>query len=85
MKRTLLLCILMISSNAMAETDRQTDLPPGDAVARWLKTDPTVQEAGFGQSIAGHEAGMLRASPNEWTLRATGQRREYETGTRSRE
>lgn len=85
MKRWLLSCIFTVSANAMGQVDRQADLPPSDAVARWLRTDPSVQEAGFGQSMAGHEAGMLRASPNEWTLRATGQRREYEAGTRSRE
>jgi outer membrane protein TolC len=85
MKRGLLLCILTVNANVMAATNRQTDLPPSDAVARWLNTDPSVQEAGFGQSVADHEAGMLRASPNEWTLRATGQRREYEAGARSSE
>ena len=60
------------------------DSPLGnaDAVARWLNTDPSVQEAGFGQSVADHEAGMLRASPNEWTLRATGQRRSLRLGLR---
>jgi outer membrane protein TolC len=85
MKRWLLSCVLMASANAMAEADHAADLPSREAVARWLATDPSVQEAGFGQSMADHEAGMLRASPNEWTLRATGQRREYEEGTRSRE
>lgn len=85
MKRWCLACILAVTMNAMAEAESPSDLPPRDTVARWLATDPTVQEAGFGQSVAGHEAGMLRASPNEWTLLATGQRREYESGTRSRE
>ncbi|HOZ25747.1 TolC family protein [Dokdonella sp.] len=85
MKRWPLLCVLAVSASAMAAADNPSDLPPSDTVARWLGTDPSVQEAGFGQSVASREAGMLRASPNEWTLRATGQRREYEAGTRSRE
>ena len=78
--------LCMVATMAQADTMASPpDLPPRDVVARWLTTDPVVREADIGRSAAAHEAGMLRASPNEWTLTATGQRRSYDTDERSKE
>lgn len=84
MSRAFLLGLLVASSAAATAAD-PSDLPSRDAVARWLAADPTAREADIGRTTASHEAGMLRASPNEWTVTATGQRRHYDLGQTSRE
>ncbi len=80
-----LLLGLFVASSAAASQALPPDLPSRDAVSRWLVADPAAREADIGRSAANHEAGMLRASPNEWTVKATGQRRQYEAGGTSRE
>jgi len=85
MKYGFLLALLVASSAVAASETAAPDLPSRDVVAKWLEADPAAREADFGRSAADHEAGMLRASPNEWTVKATGQRRQYETGGTSRE
>jgi outer membrane protein TolC len=76
---------LLVASTTVASEASPPDLPSRDAVANWLAADPAAREAEIGRSTASHEAGMLRASPNEWTVKATGQRREYDMGGTSRE
>ncbi|MGH8171977.1 MAG: TolC family protein [Rhodanobacteraceae bacterium] len=68
-----------------AESEQYADLPARETVAAWLSSDAIVREAEGGRTVAGHEAGMLRASPNEWTVTATGQRRHFESGGTSHE
>ncbi|MEO7323570.1 MAG: TolC family protein [Dokdonella sp.] len=85
MKRWIAYSFLMACTAAMADEFLAPDLPPRDVVRSWLLQDPVVREAQSGVSAAGHDAGMLRASPNEWTVNATGQRRTYGGNTPSRE
>jgi outer membrane protein TolC len=84
MTRAYFLSLLFASSAAASEVPAP-DLPSRDSVAKWLAADPAYREADIGRSTADHEAGMLRASPNEWTFKATGQRRQYDMGGTSRE
>jgi len=83
--RTGLLLGLFVASSAAASQAAPPDLPSRDAVSKWLVADPAAREADIGRSTANHEAGMLRVSPNEWTVKATGQRRQYDIGPSSRE
>jgi len=85
MTRCLFLLLFCVGVARSAEHVVAVDLPSHDAVARWLASDPAVREADSGRAAAGHEAGMLRASPNEWTVTATGQRRHFESGGTSNE
>ncbi|MHB1272532.1 MAG: TolC family protein [Rhodanobacter sp.] len=62
-----------------------SDLPPTESAQVWLRQDPAVQEASANMVGAGHVAGMLRASPHEWTVKATSQQRRYEASPTSRE
>jgi len=82
----LMLAIVSCSVTAMeAGIPTPADLPPTDQVAILLRQDPSVQEALAHASGASHVAGMLRASPHEWTVKASGQQRRYEAGPTSRE
>lgn len=60
-------------------------LPSTELVQQWLQQDPSVQEAQAGLEVAQHAAGMLRASPHEFTTRVASQRRRYDTGPDSKE
>lgn len=60
-------------------------LPPSELAQAWLQQDPGVQEAASGLEAAANIAGMLRASPNEWNLKLSSQRRSYTTGPDSDE
>lgn len=83
--RFALLLGLFVASSASASEVASADLPSREAVSKWLAADPATREVDIGRSTANHEAGMLRASPNEWTVKATGQRRQYDMGGTSRE
>ncbi|HEY6943470.1 TolC family protein [Dokdonella sp.] len=85
MKRWSLFLLLVASSACASDPTATPDLPQHDSVARWLEGDPGMQASDFERARARHEAGMLRASPNEWTINATGQRRRYDDGGTSRE
>lgn len=60
-------------------------LPPTEIVQGWLRQDPSVQEAAAGLEAAGHTAGMLQASPYEFTARLSSQQRRYDVGRTSDE
>ena len=60
-------------------------LPSTELAQTWLQQDPGVQEAAGGVEAAVHTAGMLRASPNEWNLKLSSQRRRYTIGPHSDE
>jgi outer membrane protein TolC len=85
MTRWIAFAFLAIPAVLAAQAPETTDLPSREAVARWLQHDPSLQEAESDRVTARHEAGMLRASPNEWIVTATGQRRRYDVGGTSRE
>lgn len=55
-------------------------LPPAELVQTWLQQDPSVQEELAGLQAAGHTAGMLTASPYEFTAKLSSQQRRYDTG-----
>ena len=82
----LLLGMASCSISAMeADVPTPTDLPSTESAQVWLRQDPSVQEALAGTAGADHVAGMLRASPHEWTIKASTQQRRYEAGPTSRE
>lgn len=85
MRRWILVMTLVMPSAFAAGLSETADLPSHDTVARWLQSDPAMQESDFERARARHEAGMLRASPNEWTINAAGQRRRYDIGGTSNE
>ncbi|ODT86718.1 MAG: hypothetical protein ABT16_01195 [Rhodanobacter sp. SCN 65-17] len=89
MKRWCLLLVLGMASYSVSaeevDVPTPTDLPPTEAAQVWLRQDPAVQEALADRAGADHAAGMLRASPHEWTVKATSQQRRYEVGPTSRE
>lgn len=60
-------------------------LPPTELARPWLLQDPEVQEAAAGLEAAARTAGMLRVSPNEWTVQVNPQRRRYAEGPPSNE
>lgn len=82
----LTLALVSCSVTAMeAGIPTPTDLPGTDQVTILLRQDPAVQEALAHASGASHVAGMLRASPHEWTVKASGQQRRYPSGPTSQE
>ncbi len=89
MKRWCSLLLLGMASCSISAMDvnvaTPTDLPSTESARAWLRQDPAVQEALADMAGAGHVAGMLRASPHEWTIKATSQQRRYEAGPTSRE
>jgi len=89
MKRWCSLFLLGMASCSISAMDvdlpTPTDLPSTESAQVWLRQDPAVQEALADMAGAGHVAGMLRASPHEWTVKATSQQRRYEAGPTSRE
>lgn len=89
MKRWCSLLLLGMASFSISAMDvdviTPTDLPPTNSARAWLRQDPAVQEALADMAGAGHLAGMLRASPHEWTIKATSQQRRHEAGPTSRE
>ncbi len=90
MKRRHLWLLLLAAGPLAAMPDADplptpSDLPSAAVAIGLLRQDPAVQEALANVSGASHVAGMLRASPYEWTLRGTGQQRRYEIGPASRE
>src|SRR3546814_11276987 len=89
MKRWWSLLLLGMASCSISAMDvdmpTPTDLPSTESAQVWLRQDPAVQEALAGMAGAGHVAGMLRASPHEWTVKATSQQRRSEAGPTSRE
>lgn len=82
-------CVLLLGvcSAAWAVDERPTpaDLPSTELAQAWLAQDPAVVEAQSGWLGAGHAAGMLAASPHEWTVKGSAQRRSYTTGPTSNE
>lgn len=86
----LIQCLLLIAgivtaAAVHAEGAESTDLPAREVVAAWIVTDLAVRNADLERSIAGHEAEMLRVSPNEWTVNLSKQRRSYVDAPRSQE
>lgn len=82
----LLLGLATASAAAQGSEPRiAADLPSTAAAQDWLRQDPAVRQAVAELSGAGHVAGQLRASPHEWTLKATGQQRRYTVGPSSNE
>lgn len=79
--RSMMLSLFALSGNALAV---QPVNPPGllpTAVARpLLAQEPGVAAARAGLEVARQEAGILEGSPYEWTARATGQRRNLQSG-----
>lgn len=61
------------------------DLPSTEQAIAWIDKDPEVVEAKSALAAAGHAGAAIAASPYEWTAKASGQRRRYETGGTSHE
>lgn len=82
-------CVLLLvvcpASWAMDERPTPADLPSTELAQAWLAQDPAVVEARSGRLGAGHAAGMLAASPHEWTVKGSAQRRRYTSGPTSNE
>lgn len=76
---------IVTATSARADGAESTDLPGREVVAAWIVTDLAVRNADLKRSVAGHEAEMLRVSPNEWTLNASRQHRTYVDAPRSQE
>ena len=68
-----------------AERPTPPDLPPTELARLWIDQDAAVVEARRSLDAATHGAAALRASPYEWTGRATAQRRRYDSGGNSNE
>ena len=68
-----------------AERPTPSDLPPTKLARLWIDHDADVVEARRALDAATHGAAALRASPYEWTGRATAQRRRYDSGSNSNE
>ncbi len=87
--RLIVLALLVLGVAVAIPTRAQgadpTDLPPREVVASWLVTDLSVRNADAERSVAGHDAEMLRVSPNEWTVNLAKQRRSYVDAPRSQE
>lgn len=54
-------------------------LPSTELVQGWLQQDPSVQEEVAGLQAARHAAGMLRASPYEFTVTLSSQQRRFDS------
>lgn len=86
MRRLVLWILIVVSAPVLAVTPPLPEGFPGSEVTRaWLEQDPRVVEATHQLSAAESEAGMLSASPNEWTLSYSTQRRDYGSGPKSTE
>ena len=87
MKSLLVLCLVVLSTPTQAQLGPRTPegLPPTELAQTWLQQDPGVQEAAAGLEEAARSAGILRVSPNEWSLRIGSQRRSYGIGPDSNE
>ncbi|MHB8911149.1 MAG: TolC family protein [Lysobacter sp.] len=87
MRPLVVLCLAAFAIPAYAQLAPRTPagLPPTELAQTWLQQDPGVQEAAGGLEAAAHTAGMLRASPNEWNLKLSSQRRSYTPGPDSDE
>ncbi|MBK8122218.1 MAG: TolC family protein [Dokdonella sp.] len=86
MKVLMVAVLLALSPGLRAEVLDVTTppgLPPTELVQAWLRQDPSVQEADAGLQAARHAAGMLSASPYEFTAKLSSQRRRYEGGGRT--
>ncbi|MFC5579524.1 TolC family protein [Rhodanobacter terrae] len=86
--RTILFVLLMglcTVGHATEEVPAPADLPSAIAAKTWIAQDPAVVEAQSARMGAGHAAGMLAASPNEWIVKGSAQRRNYTSGPASRE
>lgn len=85
--RCLLIAILFgLSLPAQAAATALTAGLPGIETTRpWLDQDPLVVQATSELAATRNEAGMLAASPNEWTLGYSSQRRDYGAGPKSTE
>ncbi len=60
-------------------------LLPNDVVRAIIDQDPEVAAARAGYAVARADAGLLDASPHEWTAKVVGQRRTVEAGPNYRE
>ena len=56
------------------------DLPPNNSAKAVIDGDPRVVQARYALEAARHRADMLTAGPQEWTARASTQRRRYRSG-----
>lgn len=88
MKLLMMPLLLAVAAAAQAEelvVSPPPGLPATELVQGWLRQDPTVQEAVAGLDAARHTAGMLKASPYEFTAKLSSQRRDYGVGPTSNE
>ena len=60
-----------------SEFPTPSDLPAAELAKRWVQEDSSVQAALGELAAARAAAGMLAASPNEWTVSYASQRRKY--------
>ena len=75
----LCLALFAIPAHAQLAPRSPAGLPPTELAQTWLQQDPGVQEAAAGLEAAARTAGMLRVSPNEWSVRIGSQRRKIRT------
>ncbi len=88
MKPFFVFCLVALAMPIYAQelaTRKPAGLPPTELAQAWLQQDPSVQEASAELQVAEQSAGMLRASPNEWNLKLSSQRRSYVSGPDSNE
>jgi len=84
--RSFLMILLTVSATAQAvQPVNPPGLLPTEIARPLLEQDPGVAAARAGLDVAREEAGILDASPYEWTVRTTGQQRRLENGPRSNE
>lgn len=81
MKRVISIVILMgLSTSVLAETAAPLNILPTPLVVSMLNADPRVASARASVDAALQEAGIIRRSPYEWIVTATGQQRRVDAG-----
>ncbi len=78
--------VLLLAAGAQAaSTANPADLPSAALVVAAIEQDSSVAQARAALAATRHSAGMIKASPHEWTARAHTQTRRYDSGGQSRE
>jgi cobalt-zinc-cadmium efflux system outer membrane protein len=88
MRSLFILCLTALSTPIYAQEllhRTPAGLPATELVQIWLQQDPSVQEAVAELQTAEHSANMLQASPHEWNLKLSSQRRSYTSDQDSNE
>jgi outer membrane protein TolC len=76
------LLIALVAGSVQASPPPTPGLLPTDIVRPLIDRDPEVAAARATREVARQDASLARASPYEWSAKATAQRRSVEPGTR---